>query len=86
MRSSTVIGLMAGSLLLSSRGPAGSLSTERSANSGSHLEMGSERASLPSSSSCRASTVVRGLVMEAMRNSVSFCIALPPSMSLIPTA
>ncbi len=54
------------------------------ANSGSHLVIGSESAILPSSTSISAATEVIGLVIEAMRKSVSRCIGAPVSRLRLP--
>src|SRR5258706_4335387 len=51
-----------------------------SANSGAHLVIGSVSVALPSSISIIIATDVIGLVIEAMRNSVSRCIGWPFSM------
>ena len=79
MRSSNVIGRRAGSVL--SSGPVASTSTRMSASSGNHFATGSASANFPSSSSAIAAATVTGLVIEAMRNSVSRCIGRRASTS-----
>ena len=63
----------AGRPVLSS-GPSGSISTRMSASSGSHFATGSVSDSLPSSTKAIAAATVTGLVIEAMRKTVSRCI------------
>ena len=52
-----------------------------SASSGNHFATGSVSANFPSSSSAIAAATVTGLVIEAMRNSVSRCIGRRASTS-----
>ena len=68
-RSSIRMGRSAG--CVRSSGPCGSSSTRTFASSGTHCEMGSLNASLPSSIMLIAAATVTGLVIEAMRNNVS---------------
>ena len=77
-----MIGRCAGTVL--SSGPVGSASTRGAANSGSHRAIGSRRLSAPVSTNAMAAATVTGLVIDAMRNTVSRCIGRLASMSRWP--
>ncbi|CKS86098.1 Uncharacterised protein [Mycobacterium tuberculosis] len=64
-----------------SSGPAASSSTATLQSSGAQRVIGSRSASLPSSTRLIAAATVTGLVIDAMRNSVSRCMGTPASIS-----
>ena len=65
--------------MVSVSGPSGRRSTRRSASSGSSRSTGSSSPSRPSSARLSTTAAVTGLVIEAIRNSVSGRIGGPPT-------